>query len=73
MAHVPRGRREGCEDNEKDRSAEWEEGNESIKPRNQPAILPIDFKRATDKMLFYALGPSISLQISDGPLLEAKT
>ena len=37
MAHVPRGRREGCEDNEKDRSAEWEEGNESINQEiNQP-------------------------------------
>ena len=58
MADVPRGRGKGCEDNEKDSSAEWKRGN-------NPTF-------ATPNLSFVT-GASISLQISDVPLFETKT
>ena len=59
MAHVPRGRRKGCEDNEKDSSPEWKRSNPT--------------QRHQYPYFHHVIGASSSLQISDGSLFETKT
>ena len=59
MAHVSRGRRKGCEYNEKDSSPEWKRSNPTL--------------RHIDPYFHHVIGASSSLQISDGSLFETKT